>query len=174
VVSPSGDSTGQVFATLIMRMGFSEATGVRALSFRDVSMGEAAGLPLDRAGGNAEGAKLPRRYVAEKTSPRDLELKKSPSSLRKYDLCKALIVFHTPWLFLTQVIKAPCHPGIAKRGLFRLCNRHGASEKKRYSIVFSFFTTASDFIRLTASIRAGNTFSLISPATITATTSSPT
>jgi len=36
------------------------------------------------------GAKLPRRYVAEKTSPRALELKKSPSSLRKYELCKAL------------------------------------------------------------------------------------
>jgi len=41
--------------------------------------------------GNAEGAKLPRRYVAEKTSPRALELKKSPSSLRKYELCKALV-----------------------------------------------------------------------------------
>jgi hypothetical protein len=42
--------------------------------------------------GNAEGAKLPRRYVAEKTSPRALELKKSPPSLRKYKLCKALHV----------------------------------------------------------------------------------
>jgi len=40
--------------------------------------------------GNAEGAKLPRRYVVEKTSPRALELKKSPSSLRKYKICKAL------------------------------------------------------------------------------------
>jgi len=39
-----------------------------------------------------EGAKLLRRYVAEKTSPRALELKKSPSSLRKYELCKALIL----------------------------------------------------------------------------------
>ena len=28
--------------------------------------------------GNAEGAKLPRRYVAEKTSPRALELNKNP------------------------------------------------------------------------------------------------
>jgi hypothetical protein len=42
--------------------------------------------------GNAEGAKLPCRYVAEKTSPGALELKKSPSSLRKYELCKALHV----------------------------------------------------------------------------------
>jgi len=79
-----------IFVTLITRVGFSEVTGGRALSFRDVSMGEAAGLPLDRAGGNAEGAKLPRRYVAEKTSPRALELKKGPSSLRKYELCKSL------------------------------------------------------------------------------------
>jgi hypothetical protein len=31
--------------------------------------------------GNAEGAKLPHGYVAEKTSPGALELKKSPSSL---------------------------------------------------------------------------------------------
>ena len=63
-------------------------TGGRSLSFRDVSMGETAGLPLDRAGGNAEGAKLPRRYVAEKTSPRALELKKSPASLIDYCVCK--------------------------------------------------------------------------------------
>jgi hypothetical protein len=33
--------------------------------------------------GNAEGAKLPHGYVAEKTNPRTLELKKSPSSLNK-------------------------------------------------------------------------------------------
>jgi len=55
----------------------------RALSFRNLLMGE---IP-PQAG---RGAKLPRRYVAEKTSPRALELKKSPSSLRKYELCKAL------------------------------------------------------------------------------------
>jgi hypothetical protein len=73
-----------IFVTLRKRVGFSEVTGGRALSFRDVSMGEAADLPLDRAGSNAEGAKLPRRYVAEKTSPGALELKKSPSSLKKY------------------------------------------------------------------------------------------
>ena len=42
-------------------MDFSEVTGVRALSFRNLSVGETAGLPLDRAGGNAEGAKLPHR-----------------------------------------------------------------------------------------------------------------
>jgi hypothetical protein len=38
-----------------------------------------------------EEVKLPRRYVAEKTNPGASELKKSPSSLRKYDLCKALV-----------------------------------------------------------------------------------
>ena len=58
-----------ILVTLHKRMGFCELTGGRVLSFRNVSMGEAADLPLDRAGGNAEGAKLPRRYVAEKTSP---------------------------------------------------------------------------------------------------------
>ena len=71
------------------RVGFSEVTGVRVLSFRNVSVGETAG-PIYR--GNAEGAKLPHGYVAEKTSPGALELKKSPSSLRKYKLCKALHV----------------------------------------------------------------------------------
>jgi hypothetical protein len=53
-------------------------------------VGETAGPDLS---GPAEGAKLPRRYVAEKTSPIALELKKSPSSLRKYELCKALLVW---------------------------------------------------------------------------------
>jgi hypothetical protein len=38
-----------------------------------------------------EEVKLPRRYVAEKTNPRALELKKSSSSLMKYELCKALV-----------------------------------------------------------------------------------
>jgi len=52
-------------------------TGGRPLSFRDVSMGETAGFPLDRAGNNAEGARLPRKYVAEKTRPGALELRKS-------------------------------------------------------------------------------------------------
>jgi len=61
-------------------MGFYEVTGGRALFFRNLSVGETAGLPLNRVGDNAEGAKLPRRYVAEKTSPGALELKKSPSS----------------------------------------------------------------------------------------------
>jgi len=36
-------------------VGFSEVTGGRALSFRDVSMGEAAGLPLDEAGAMRRG-----------------------------------------------------------------------------------------------------------------------
>jgi len=39
----------KAFDTLRKRMGFSEVTGGRALSFCDVSMGETAGLPLDRA-----------------------------------------------------------------------------------------------------------------------------
>ena len=42
-----------------MRMGFYEVTGVRALSFRDVSMGETAGLPLDRAGAMRRGQDSP-------------------------------------------------------------------------------------------------------------------
>jgi hypothetical protein len=44
--------------------------------------------------GNAEGAKLPCRYIAEKSSPKALELKKSPPSLRKYGLCKNLIIVY--------------------------------------------------------------------------------
>ncbi|MFO8164670.1 MAG: hypothetical protein R6T98_09070, partial [Desulfatiglandales bacterium] len=42
--------------------------------------GECGGLPARRAS-RSERAKLPRGYVAEKTSPRALELKKSPWSL---------------------------------------------------------------------------------------------
>jgi len=42
-------------------------------------------------GGNAEGAKLPHGYVAEKTNPGALELKKSPSSLDQEGLCKGLL-----------------------------------------------------------------------------------
>ncbi len=38
-------------------------------------------LPIYR--GNAERAKLPHGYVAQKTNPGALELKKSPSSLNK-------------------------------------------------------------------------------------------
>lgn len=41
----------------------------RTLSFRDVSMGETAAHPLDKADENAEGARIPHRYVIEKTSP---------------------------------------------------------------------------------------------------------
>jgi len=51
-----------------MRMGFYEVTGGRALSFRDVSMGEAAvrlrrkcGGPPARRAYASERAKLPRR-----------------------------------------------------------------------------------------------------------------
>jgi len=47
-------------------MGFYEVTGVRALFFRNLSMGE---IP-PKAG---RGAKLPRRYVAEKTESRSLD-----------------------------------------------------------------------------------------------------
>ena len=78
----------KIFVTTMKRVDFSEMTGVRVLSFRNVSMGETAGPNM--FWGNAEGAKLPCRYVVEKTSSRASELKKSPSSLRKYVLCKAL------------------------------------------------------------------------------------
>jgi len=40
-------------------MGFYEVTGGRVLSFRDVSMGEAAGLPRDRAGAMRRGQNSP-------------------------------------------------------------------------------------------------------------------
>jgi len=40
-------------------VSFSEATGGRALSFRDISMGEPAGLPLDRAGAMRRGQDSP-------------------------------------------------------------------------------------------------------------------
>jgi hypothetical protein len=45
---------------------FSEVTGVRALSFRNVSMGE---IPQEAG----RRAKLPRRYVAEKSKSRSLD-----------------------------------------------------------------------------------------------------
>jgi len=75
-----------IFATLVTRVGFFEVTGGRALSFLNLSMG---GNPA-RSG---KRVKLPRRYVVEKTSPRALELKKSLSSLRKYELCKNIILY---------------------------------------------------------------------------------
>jgi hypothetical protein len=56
---------------------FYEVTGVRALFFLTVSMGE---VPLEAG----RRAKLPCRYIAEKTSPRALELNKSPSSFLWY------------------------------------------------------------------------------------------
>jgi len=46
------------------------------------------------ASGKQDHVKLP-----EKTSPRDLELKKSPSSLRRYELFKGSIVFDRPQRF---------------------------------------------------------------------------
>jgi len=58
-------------------MDFFEVTGGGMLSFRNVSMGGTRSPELVE--GNAEGAKLPRGYVAEKTSPGAL----SPSSLDK-------------------------------------------------------------------------------------------
>jgi len=48
-----------IFVTLITRVGFSEVTGGRALSFRNGSMGETAGLPLDRAGAMRRGQNSP-------------------------------------------------------------------------------------------------------------------
>ena len=54
------------FITLQKRMGFYEVTGGRALSFRDVSMGETAGLPLDRAGAMRRGQKSPVDMVLKR------------------------------------------------------------------------------------------------------------
>jgi hypothetical protein len=50
-----------IFVTQEKRMDFSEVTGVRALFFRNLSVGETAGLPIHRSGDNAEGVKLPHR-----------------------------------------------------------------------------------------------------------------
>ena len=50
-----------IFVTPMKRVGFSEVTGVRALSFCNLSVGETAGLPIHRPGDNAEGVKLPHR-----------------------------------------------------------------------------------------------------------------
>jgi hypothetical protein len=63
--------------------------------------------------GNAEGAKLPRRYVAEKTKPGASELKKSPSSLRKYKLCNNSIeisqeYFYASFMDLTFPLDLSC------------------------------------------------------------------
>ncbi|MFO8163846.1 MAG: hypothetical protein R6T98_04870 [Desulfatiglandales bacterium] len=56
--------------------------------------------------GNAEGAKLPHGYVAEKTNPGALELKKSPSSLDQEGLCKGLMAsFMAGWLAYDRFIK---------------------------------------------------------------------
>jgi len=74
---------GRFFIPLQTRLGFSEVTGGRTLSFRKVSVGE---IPAEAG----RRAKFPRRYVAEKTSPGALELKKSRYSLIKYGLCKDL------------------------------------------------------------------------------------
>jgi len=48
-----------ILFTLQKRMGFYEVTGGKALSFRDVSMGETAGLPLDREGAMRRGQDSP-------------------------------------------------------------------------------------------------------------------
>jgi len=54
--------------------------------------------------GNAEGAKLPHGYVAEKTSPGALELKKRPPSLRKYKLFKACYITVKPCEYVKKAI----------------------------------------------------------------------
>ena len=59
--------------------------------------------------------------------------------------------------------------GVNKNAIRITVNSKGYRNSETFR--FSFFVAASDFSRLTASIRAGNTFSLISPATTTATIS---
>jgi hypothetical protein len=56
-------------------------TGVRALSFRNVSVGE---IPPEAG----RGAKLPRRYVAEKTSPPEADKPESLGTEEKPTLFK--------------------------------------------------------------------------------------
>jgi hypothetical protein len=79
------------FITLQKRMNFSEVTGDprrarpsrRALSFREVSMGEAAGLLLDRAGAMGSPAQRDLNVLMKRLSPDPWigKLKKSSSSL---------------------------------------------------------------------------------------------
>jgi len=57
--------------------------------------------------GNAEGAKLPYGYVAEKTSPGASELKKSPSSLDQEGLCKASHLIMPVNLLIFTASRAP-------------------------------------------------------------------
>ncbi|MGM0383212.1 MAG: hypothetical protein ACQEQO_06965 [Thermodesulfobacteriota bacterium] len=64
------------------RVDFSEVTGRRVLSFRNVSVGETAGPDLSGQCGVSKiypPGGLPHGSIAEKTSPGALELKKSPS-----------------------------------------------------------------------------------------------
>jgi len=61
-------------------MGFFAVTGGRAQFFSGLGYGgNRSPEPVE---GNAEGARLPRKQVAEKTSPGASELRKSPSSLK--------------------------------------------------------------------------------------------
>jgi hypothetical protein len=75
-------------------VGFSEATGGRALSFRDVSMGETAALSLSR--GMRRGQNSPVDTLLKRLSPDPWigKLKKSPPSLENYGLYKALYTLY--------------------------------------------------------------------------------
>ncbi|MFO8164863.1 MAG: hypothetical protein R6T98_10075 [Desulfatiglandales bacterium] len=70
-------------------MDFFEVTGGGCCLFVTYQWGNPQD-PIYR--GNAEGAKLPHGYIAEKTSPGASELKKSPLSLDQEGLCKGLIL----------------------------------------------------------------------------------
>jgi len=74
-----------IFVSPMKRVDFFEVTGVRALSFRNLSMGE---IPPEAG----RGQNSPINKLLKRPSP-DLwigKLKKSPSSLRKYELYKGL------------------------------------------------------------------------------------
>jgi len=89
-----------IFVTREKRVNFSEVTGVRVLSFRDVSMGEPAVPPM---AGNAEGAKLPLRYITEKTSPPEADKPGSLGTEEKSIVSKQIGVMQRPrnprWLY---------------------------------------------------------------------------
>jgi hypothetical protein len=78
-----------IFFTPMKRVDFSEVTDVRALSFRNVSVGE---IP-PKAG---RWAKLPHRYVAEKTKSRSLdrETEEKPILVKKIGVMESSHIIH--------------------------------------------------------------------------------
>jgi len=74
-----------IFVTQEKRMDFPEVTGVRALSFRNLSVGE---IPPEA--GRRQNFPIDKLLKRLSPDPWIGKLKKSQSSSRKFELCKAL------------------------------------------------------------------------------------